>query len=75
MTLHRRFEVHPRWAGGEWELHISGVGMITSQDLGHAPQIVRAYINADLGQHALDDAEVVVLDCWPPARSDELQAH
>ena len=35
-VLHRRYEVHPRRVGDEWELHISGVGMTTSVDLEHA---------------------------------------
>jgi hypothetical protein len=66
-VLHRRYEVHPRWARDEWELHISGVGMITTVDLTHARAMAQAYIDADLGHHALDDAEIVLLEAWPPA--------
>jgi hypothetical protein len=76
-ALHRRYEVHPRRAGDQWELHISGVGMITAVDLTQAPEVARAYIAADLGHHALHDAEIVLLDAWPPderALSD-LQLH
>ena len=72
-SIHRRYEVHPRRAGDQWELHISGVGMITSVDLAHAPATALAYIDADLGHHALDDAEIVLLDVWPPA--DRLGRH
>jgi len=35
-SIHRRYEVRPRRAGDQWELHISGVGMTTSVDLEHA---------------------------------------
>ena len=66
-ALHRRYEVHPRWARDEWELHISGVGMVTTVDLTRARAMARAYIDADLGHHALDDAEIVLLEAWPPA--------
>jgi hypothetical protein len=66
-ALHRRYEVHPRRAGDQWELHISGVGMITAVDLTHAPAVARAYIVADLGHNALDGAEIVLLEAWPPA--------
>ena len=72
-VLRRRFEVHPRWAGDQWELHIAGVGMITTADLAHAPAMARAYIDADLGHHALADAEIVLLDAWPPG--DRVQGH
>jgi hypothetical protein len=76
-SIHRRYEVHPRRAGDQWELHISGVGMITSVDLAHAPAMARAYIDADLGHHALEDAEIVLLEVWPPGDQAEthLQAH
>jgi hypothetical protein len=63
-SIHRRYEVHPRWVGDQWELHISGVGMITSVDLTRAPAMARAYIDADLGHHALEDAEIVLLEVW-----------
>jgi hypothetical protein len=71
--IHRRYEVRPRWVGDQWELHISGVGMITSAELAHAPAMARAYIDADLGHHALDDAEIVLLDVWPPGERAESQ--
>jgi hypothetical protein len=51
--------------------------MITAVDLTRAPEGARAYIAADLGHHALHDAEIVLLDAWPPderALSD-LQLH
>jgi len=75
-VLHRRYEVHPRWADDRWELHIAGVGMITTDDLAHAPSLARAYIDADLGHHALDDAEIVLLETWPPRdrSGDQLEA-
>ena len=46
---------------------MSGVGMITAVDLTHAPAVARACIVADLGHHALNDAEIVLLEAWPPA--------
>ena len=66
-ALHRRYEVHPRPVGDQWELDMSGVGMITAVDLAHAPAVARACIVADLGHHALNDAEIVLLEAWPPA--------
>jgi hypothetical protein len=72
-ALHRRYEVHPRAVGDQWELHISGVGMITAGDLTHARAVARAYIAADLGHHALDDAEIVLLEAWPPTERREGQ--
>jgi len=66
-ALHRRYEVRPRRSGDEWELHIAGVGMVTSVDLTQAPEVARAYIVADLGRTALEDAEIVVLEAWPTA--------
>jgi hypothetical protein len=75
VVLHRRYEVHPRWSGTEWELHVSGVGMITTDDLGRAYEVTRAYIGADLGLHALHDAEIVLLPPFPPVidLTDRLQ--
>jgi hypothetical protein len=61
-VLHRRYLVHPRWVGTRWELHIAGVGMATTPDLAQAHDAARAYIRADLGLHALEDAEIVVLE-------------
>jgi hypothetical protein len=72
-ALHRRYEVHPRWVGDQWELHISGVGMVTTADLARAMSVARAYIGADLGHHALDDAEIVMLRAWPSADAVETQ--
>jgi hypothetical protein len=70
-VLHRRYEVHPRWVGSVWELHISGVGMTTTLDLSRAREVATTYIGVDLGPRALDDAEVVLLTPYPPAhRSD-----
>jgi hypothetical protein len=66
-VLHRRYEVHPRWVGTRWELHISGVGMTTTSDLSRAREVATTYISVDLGPHALDDAEVVLLTPFPPA--------
>lgn len=73
-SLHRRYEIHPRWDGDRWELHISGVGMITTIDLTRAPSLARAYIDADLGPGALDGAEIVLLDTWPPAHTNGIGA-
>jgi hypothetical protein len=33
--------------------------------------VARAYIDADLGHHALEDAEIVLLEAWPPGDSAE----
>jgi hypothetical protein len=41
--------------------------MVTTGDLDRAPDVARAYIGADLGHHALDDAEIVLLRSWPSA--------
>jgi hypothetical protein len=69
VVLHRRYEVHPRWSSAGWELHVSGVGMITTDDLDRAYEVTRAYIGADLGRHALHDAEIVFLPAFPPVVS------
>jgi hypothetical protein len=41
--------------------------MTTAVDLSGAPAVARAYILADLGRDALTDAEIVLLEAWPPA--------
>jgi hypothetical protein len=63
--IHRTYQVHPRWAGTRWELHISGVGMTTARTLERADAAAKAYIRADLGERALVGAEIVVLDPQP----------
>lgn len=47
-----------RWKHG-WELHIDGVGVTQSRNLGGAEQMVRDYIETLTDRHTADDIVII----------------